>query len=280
MLKALAGTPAIGNAIVRGNPAPIWSLAVLPDRLRTELQAQAAETQETVAQYVDGLVKLAAHGLTPWQPPIPLAEIAADCLADATKLRTALLPTLQRPESNPLSAAERERLALADYQRAFGHPITARHWRRLIERTLQRAGSAREFQPLELYLSDHPKPKASAARLLPHETGLTDLRETIAAFADPAAPSAMEKALLWSQAFELVAGAQSKAGRKALRRELVQFLNRHAPTLAENAHALRVNFERKFSRWQEHGETPAALLDGREARRGVPAADPIPHGRR
>ena len=276
VLKALAETPATGTAIVRGNAAPIWPLAALPDRLRTDLRAMAAKTQETVAQYVDGLVKLAEQGITPWQPPLALSEIAEDCLADATKLRAALLPTLQRHESNSLSVAERERLGLADYQRAFGHTITARYWRGLIARTLQHAGSAREFQRLELYLSDHPKPKINAARLLPHETGLNELRQTIESFTAPAAPSAAEKAFLWSQTFELVAGAQSKTERKAMRRELVKFLSRHVPALAENSHALRVNFDRKFARWQEHGKTPAALLDGREARRGVPTSAPIP----
>ena len=201
VLKALGNTPAASTAIVRGNPTPVWPLAALPESVFTRLQTNAAKTQETPAQYVDGLVKLATHGLTPWQPPLTLAEIADNCLAAATRLRAALLPALQRHESNLLSAAEGEQLGRADYQRAFGHAVHERHWRRLLARTLQRAGSGKEFQRLELYLPDNPKPKASAACLLPHEAGFTELRATIQSFTHPAAPSAAEKTLLWSQAF-------------------------------------------------------------------------------
>ena len=274
-LKALAQTPATGVEIVRGNATPTWTLAALPERLFATLKTNAAKTHETAAQYVDGLIKLAALDLAPWQPTLSLAEIADDCLAEATKLRTALLPALQRHASPLLTGQDRTRLGLADYHRAFGHSVNERHWRRLIARTLQRAGSAEDFNRLELYLPDNPKPRCAAARLLPHETDFKELRETIQSFTDPAAPSAAEKAALWAQAFELVAPL-AKRERKAVRRELVKFLTRHAPTLAENAHALRVNFERKFSRWQEQGESPAALMDGRELKRGVPTAPPVP----
>ncbi len=275
VLKALADSPATGTAIVRGNATPIWTLAGLPARLHAELLVEAAKTQETVAQYVDGLVKLAAHGVAPWQPPLALAEIADDCLADATKLRAALLPALQRHESNLLSTAERERLGLADYQKAFGYTITARHWRGLIARTLQRAGSAREFHKLELYLPKKPKPKSNAARLLPHESAFKGLRKTIESFKNPAAPTAAEKSALWSQTFELTACASSKSERKVVRRELVRFLSRHAPALAENAHALHVNFERKFKTWNQKGRLACALEDKRLAKAaGKPPIDP------
>lgn len=275
VLKALAQTPATGVEIVRGNDTPTWPLAALPERLFTSLRDLAAKTQETISQYVDGLIKLKAHGLTPWQPKLALAEIADDCLAEATKLRTALLPALQRHASPLLTGTDRTRLGLADYRRAFGHAVNERHWRRLIARTLQRDCGADDFNRLELYLPDNPKPKADPARPLPHEADFKELRETIQSFTDSAAPSAAEKSALWSQAFELVAPI-AKRERKAVRRALVKFLTRHAPTLADNEHALRVNFERKFARWQEQGESPAAIMDGRELKRGVPTSTPIP----
>jgi hypothetical protein len=275
VLKALVQTPATGVAIIRGNDTPTWTLADLPDRLIDLLRYRAGKTGETLPQYIEGLVKLKAHGIALWQPKLALAEIAADCLADATKLRTALLPALQRHSSPLLSGEDRARLGLADYQRAFGHTINERHWRRLIARTLQRDGGAEDFNRLELYLPDNPKPKADPARLLPHEADFKELRTTIQSFKDPAKPSAAEKSALWAQAFEIYAASQ-KTGRKQLRRKLVKSLMRHAPWLAENEHALRVNFERKFNRWQKQGETPAALMDGRELKRGVPTAAPIP----
>ena len=265
VLKALVQTPATGVAIVRGNDTPTWTLAALPERLRAMIATLASERGLSLAEYVETSTR-------PWQPKFPLAEIADDCIADATKLRTALLPALQRHASPLLAGEDRARLGLADYQRAFGHAVNERHWRRLIARTLQRDCGAGDFNRLELYLSDNPKPKAGAARLLPHEADFKALRDTIQSFADPTAPSAAEKAALWSEAFELVAPLV-KRERKAVRRALVKFLAHHAPWLAENAHALRVNFERKFARWQEQGESSAALLDGRELKRGLPKVE-------
>lgn len=268
VLKALVHTSATGVAIVRGNDTPTWTLAALPERIFAAIAKLASERKLSPAEYVETIAQ-------PWQPKLALSEVADDCLAECRKLREALEATLLRDESPLLSGEDRTRLGLADYQRVFGHSVTERHWRRLLERTLQRDCGAEEFNRLELYLPENPKPKTTAARLLPHETDFKELRETIQSFTDPAAPSAAEKAALWSQAFALVAPL-AKRERKNVRRELLKFLVRHAPTLAENAHALRVNFERKFARWKEQGETPAALLDGRELKRGVPTAAPLP----
>ena len=158
VLKALVHTPATGVSIVRGNQTPTWTLAVLPERMRETIASRASGQSLSLADYIE-------TACYPWQPKSPLAEIADDCLAAASKLRAALLPALQRHDSPLLSGDERERLGLADYQRTFGHAINARHWRRLIARTLQRAGSDEDFNRLELYLPDNPKPKASATRL-------------------------------------------------------------------------------------------------------------------
>lgn len=268
VLKSLVHTPATGVTIVRGNAADMWTLAALPERIFAAIASLASERKLSPAEYIETIAQ-------PWQPKLSLAEIADDCLAQAAKLREALLPALQRHDSNLLTGEDRERLGLADYHRVFGYAINARHFRRLIARTLQRDCGAEDFNRLELYLPDNPKPKTSRARLLPGETDFKELRETIQSFTDPTAPNAAEKAALWAQCFELVAPL-SKRERKAKRRALVNFLARHAPWLAENEHALRVNFERKFARWKEQGETSSALLDGRALKLGKPTAPPIP----
>lgn len=273
VLKALMHTPATGVAIVRGNETHTWEWIALPKSLTGKFTDKAKQAGVDADAYISE--RLRTNPVKHWQPKFALAEIADDCLADATKLRAALLPAFQRDSSPLLDGDDRIRLGLADYQRAFGHAVSERHWRRLFARTLQRDGGAEDFNRLELYLPDAPKPKAGVARPLPHEADFKELRATIQAFTDPANPSHAEKAALWAQCFELVAPL-SKRERKAQRRALVKFLARQAPWLAENEHALRVNFERKFARWQEQGETSAALLDGRVLKLGIPAAPPIP----
>ena len=96
-------------------------------------------------------------------------------------------------------------------------------------------------------------------------------------FAIPNPPTRTEIAAFWAEVFELYsAGADIKREQRALRRELVKFLSRHAPWLAESSRALRVAFDRKFARWTEKGESSAALLDGREKKRGEKRAPEIP----
>jgi hypothetical protein len=263
ILKALVQTPPTGVAIVRGNDTPTWTLTDLPDRLIELLRYRAGKTGEALPQYLDGLVKLKERGIAPWQPKLSLAEIAADCLAEATKLRAALLPALQRHSSPLLSGEDRARLGLADYQRAFGHTINERHWRRLIARTLQRDGGAEDFNRLELYLPDNPKPKADPARLLPHEADFKELRARVQSFANPDKPSAAEKSLLWADVCELFSDIKTKAQHRKLRRQVVKFLMRHGRGLARNANALRVNLSRKLEAWQASDGDFNELVDGR-----------------
>ena len=149
VLKSLADIPAGETIIVRGNEAPAWTFEALPERLREAIATEAGKVQLSISDYLDTACK-------PWQPEIPLAQISDSCLADARKLRAALLPALQRMGAAPLAPADHVRLGLADYQRAFGHGITERHWRRLMDRTLRRDSGAQIFERLEIYLPEKP----------------------------------------------------------------------------------------------------------------------------
>lgn len=241
----------------------------MPERVRAAIASQALKNAQSIADYLDTCAKC-------WQPKFPLSQVADACLQDAMKLREAVLPSLQRRKSKVLEPGDRARLGLADYERVFGYAITARHWQRLIDRTIWRNRDAEDFERLELYLPENPKQKTNAARLLPQEAEFAELRATIRSFTNEATPTGAEKAALWAQAFELLANAGAKREIRTQRRQLVRFLFRHAPTLAANEHALRVSFDRKYARWQEGAKSPAALLDGREAKSGAAHAQPIP----
>ena len=255
-------------AIVRGNEAAAWSFDVLPLRLREAVAASAAKSRLSIADHIETICE-------PWQPECSPGEIADSSWELARCLRTALLPALQRQKAPTLTKTDRVRLGLKDYKKAFGHEITERHWQRLLERTVARAGNAGDFQRLELYLPEKPQRKIEVQRLLPGEGCFAHLRGFIQAFANPTAPTTSEKAALWCEVFELFrVRAKTRREQRQLRGSLVRFLFRHISSLAASQHALRVSFDRKLDRWQ-HGGT-AALLDGRELKRGVPTAEPIP----
>ena len=269
-LKALAGVEPSGNVPIHGNATPAWTVDTLPERLREAVTAHASKIRLSIADYLDTVCKR-------WEPKTSLAQISDSCLALAHKLKAALLPALQRMNSATLGPADRVRLGLADYRSAFGHAITERHWQRLMDRTLRRDGGAENFERLEIYLPEKPACKADAKRLLPGESDFKPLKDLIQSFAVPNAPTRTEIAAFWAEAFELYqAGADTNREQRALRRELVKFLFRHAPWLAKSSHALRVAFDRKFAKWVEKDESAAALLDGREQKRGEKRAPEIP----
>ncbi|MGH7939517.1 MAG: hypothetical protein ACREFR_00410, partial [Limisphaerales bacterium] len=245
-----------------------YNFDVLPSNIQTLIAGNAGSIGLSIADYIETSSR-------PWQPSRPLSELDDAGLEDAKRLRAALLPSLERQPSKVLSGPEKARLGLGDYKREIGHLITARHWQRLIERTLRRAGPSEDFGRLELYLPENPKPKIEEERLTPGESEFADLLGFIRGCADLKQPTDGEKAAIWSAAFEVFGEAESGKRRKYLRRSLVKFLWRHMPALAQSQHALRVAFDRKSARWTEEGKTATALLDGRKEKAGVPKAEPF-----
>lgn len=277
VLNDLAGTPPSVTRIVRGNEARAWTLAALPEAINARFRAKAVELGYEWQTYRDSCLSCTAAGLRVWQPDIPLAELADASIAEAHKLRDALLPALQRKDDLRFSDAEHVRLGLEEYRRAFGHAVSERHWHRLFDRTLRRDAGAEDWQRLEIYLPDRLACKSASAYVLPAEHRFARLLEFLKGFANPSAPTRAEIAALWAEAFECYeAEAATPGEQRAVRRELLAFLRRHAPWLADSRNALRVAFERKFSRWIAGNRNAAVLLNGREEKRGVPTAPPIP----
>ncbi len=270
VIKALRGTLPTDAVIVRGNATQAWTFDALPDNVRAAIVQKSSANDQSVADYLDACAK-------PWQPALTLSEIGESSLAAARKLRTALLPALQRLDAPTLTPADRLRLGLEDYRRAFGHEITERHWRRLLDRTRQRAGDSEDFTRLELYLPEQPARKSAATRIPPHESDFKTIADSIQTFANPSAPTNTERAALWSEVFELYeAGAGTQREKKQLRKGLLKFLWQHAAWLASSQGALRVAFYDKHQRWSKSEGSSAALLDGRELKLGKPVAKPIP----
>ncbi|HEV2331191.1 MAG TPA: hypothetical protein VGY56_20610 [Verrucomicrobiae bacterium] len=259
--KLLRGTQPSSTRIVNGNEAATWPLSSLPEILRNSLDAEARQRR-----YRDTETMLKAPPQI-WQAALPLDKITDFEIERAGKLRAALRPSLLRQHDCNLAAAEFEAQGVADYVKVLGHAITARHFRGLFKRTLTRDAGAGNWERLEIYLTDNPKPKTLPARKVPAKLAgqFQELAEFIAACGDPASPNKTERREIWTIAFEKYSQliVQDMSGKKAAR-VLRDFIFTAAPFLAPTRNALRLAFERKLARWQQSNCNAMALRDGRE----------------
>ncbi len=263
--RLLSRIPPSGQKIVKGQPASAWLISALPARSRELLERRAKGSGfGSAAQFLSTPGRL-------WEPPFPVAEIAEDCIERAIKLQRALRRVLELQDNIIVTLAELERMGLEDYQREFGHAITGRHLRNLVNRTLGRDAGAGRFDRLELFLEERPARKAATRPAIPLavQSEYRELQDIIGTFKSPARPADAEKAYLWLRAFELFE-EKLAAGkpRKKVKNGLVIFLARNAPFLAASADALRVAFNRKYSRWTESDRAAAVLQDGRGEKSG------------
>jgi len=268
--KVLRDVAPTGVRIASGQEAAAWSLAALPAPLRGSLDAEAR-----LRRYRDAEALLTCPPKA-WQPALPLNEICSRDIERAGWLRDALRPSLLRQHAS-MTAANFEAQGVADYAAKFGHAITARHWRTLFQRTLKRDAGAEDWNRLEIYLPDKPRPKNAARRELPAPAAeqFQELAEFISACGDPARPNDIEQRAIWTLAFEkhraLVAqGMKPKKAARLCR----AFLFSAAPSLAPSQNALWMAFDRRLKRFQPG--KPELLEDGRKAngnRAEYPAED-------
>ncbi len=276
--KALAGIDPAGTVIVNGKPTAAWSLDELPARLREALAA-AAE-----ARGCDSVERLLNHAPKRWEPMIggrkvSLSDLAPHCLDDARKLQRALAGVLPLAVDARLPKEEIEAAGLRDYKVEIGHDVTAGHWWRLVERTIDRDAGAGDFSRLELYLSDKLARKdATPAGYSAAAEGLHTLKRWVMAVADPARPTKEETLMVWHGAFlefELLTGEFMIAEGKA-RKSVLKALGNCGVHLAKSRESLRRAFYRKLKLWVENGRTPSAIEDKRAEKSGHRRAPALP----
>ena len=115
--KRLAGIAAAGEVPALGGRALAWKIAHLPQPMRRELRATAADRG-----FRDVATLLTAVPVQ-WQPNLPLAQIAEPYVAKARQLREALAGTVRRLNDPHISAGELRTRGVAEYRAAFGHSI-------------------------------------------------------------------------------------------------------------------------------------------------------------
>ncbi len=258
--KALEGIRADGRQIVQGREALAWGIGQLPAALRGQLE-EAARCQRFAS--VEALLSAPAK---PYEPPLPLSQIAQADIDYACSLREAMAWALANPGSPDLPASECERRGIEAYAAKFGRAISSRYWRELLRRTLERDGGLGDFCRLEIFLPSKPSAK-TAARLA--ESPLAEEFQGIQGYIDacqnPLEPSKTERRGIWGLALEKYeALAQSGLGAAAAARRLRKFLFARAPFLAPSREALAKAWTRKQAVFEKGGRNPKALRDRRE----------------
>jgi hypothetical protein len=234
--KKLRSIPATGKRTAGGNVADTWRLGNLPEALLARLKrASAGNDLVSVAQMFTG-------GFKQWTPPVPLADIADESLTEADKLKRALVPSLRRQFVITQGGFERD--GVKDYEKVFGRKITTRHFRELIRRTVQRAGSLENWERLELYLPAKLERKQAITERPQQFPGLVSVINA------GAAPDE-----IWKKTFQLHDElVQAGRPRNRVARQLRAFIIEHKPDLAPSPDALLKAFNRKLERHQA-GET-------------------------
>jgi hypothetical protein len=264
VLQALKETPPTVTTIVSGNPTRAWSRTKLPRGIAKAVQDAASQQQVSV----DALLASPSRS---WRPHHRLCDLQEDAIERASLLQRALAPALARKHDETPTCAQFERLGVEDYRKAFGHSVSARHWRRLFKRTVDRDGGADNWARLEIYLDESPARRVKA--LLPFvSAALKPLQELIAAFQNPTDPTDLEKDCLWIYAFEHCERETERTGKsKAVKSATLKFLCDNASFLGKSPKGVKVQFERKLQRWIAGGRVPAAIADARKQNPGRPA---------
>jgi hypothetical protein len=266
VLEALERTAPSGTKIVHGNEARAWSKDALPENILTALEDVAAEWKTSV----DALL---ASPPAFWRPRYPLSQLCERAIERASLLKRALAPALARLSDANLTSVEFERVGVEDYRCSFGHNISARHWRRLFRRTLNRDGGAENWGRLEIYLDESPARRSEFRKRATFiHAAFQPMQELISSFANPAEPTELQRTCLWIYAFEHYEHEIERFGKpRAFKRATLKFLFENAAFLGKSEKGIKLQFDRKLKRWIAGGRIPAAIADARRKNPGRPA---------
>lgn len=264
VFRLLQTAPPSGQILKGGRPVNAWAFLDLPADLRARLDAEAQKLCFKDAW------QLLSRGNTPWLPEIPLREIADRHIQKAHQLKRALLPILEElSDIDSLASVEDEGLRL--YSQTFGHKISSRHWRRLINRTFNRDGGNDNFQRLEIFLDT----KLTRRQAMPSKAAKTakdafvDARAAIDMVKDISKPATEENQIIWIYVLAAVEELiQNGNPEKVANKAALEFLNNECLFIAKSADALRAAFYRKAKVWKKSGGKPSAIKDKRNEHSG------------
>lgn len=256
--QQLNAIPADGEKVAAGNLAKAWALGSLPPSIVRQLSVKAdAKKYRTIS---DLLLKPFAR----FEAPFPLREMAPAVIDRARRLRDALQAILRLRNDGSITASNFAVLGLASYKRAFGNQVSAKHWRALLDRTIERDNGAEEWERLDLYIEENPA--CIAGRLpisLAREKRLEVLEDTLSSFQERTALTAQDTVYLWTKSCDqLQLDIESGAAAKKTKRAILEVLLKSG-FVGSDVHSIRRTFDRK---WKAFIAGDGHLQDGRALR--------------
>jgi hypothetical protein len=256
--KQLAGIPADSEKLVAGNLAKAWTLGSLPASIVGRLSAKAT------AKGYRTTTRLLAQPFDRFEPPIPLNEIAPAAIQRARKVQRALRPILTLRNDTSIAASELTSRGLFSYKREFGHNVSAKHWRALFDRAVERDNGAEEWERLELYIEERPqRVAAGVSASLARQHDLDILEDALTTLHGVTALSIHQLIYLWTKSCDQLQwligeGMPAKKGKRSILRVLVK-----SGFVGKDVQSIRRTFDRK---WKAYTAAEGRLQDGRTLR--------------
>jgi len=265
--KALAGVSPCGTVEIKGQRAPAWSWAALPESLRQRLAEIAKRRNTTVEELLANPPRLFAAA-------VPFTQLPEAAQIEASQWRDILSPLLARQHTTPPADLLAEGIAAA--RRILGDTISDDTFRRHFDLAVQRDNGFEQWQNLDLYVAPAAYQAAKSAAtiaaapvlIIPPSTLWPDLPDRLAELENKLSPTAEDRAHLLDAAFrqlEAITSANVCTLREPkLKRRLAELLRQAVPALAKTEAALRRTFDRKLTLWRANARTLDAILDGRD----------------
>jgi hypothetical protein len=256
--KQLRRIPEDGQKLVSGNLAKAWAITSFPEPLVRQLTVIAqTKRYHTIADLLSMPFKR-------FKTPFPIQELSPTVLTRATRLRRALRGILPLRNDRTITAAAFAVRGLEAYKREFGHVVSAKHWRTLVDRTIERDNGAEEWGRLDLYIGENP---SRVPRTLPialsRAKNLDVLEDVLTDFQGAARLTASQLVFLWTRScdqlqLEIEAGAPPKK----IKRAIIQVLLKSG-FVGSDLKSVRRNFDRK---WKAYAAADGLLQDKRSVR--------------
>ena len=146
--------------------------------------------------------------------------------------------------------------------------MTAKHWRALLDRTIERDNGAEEWDRLEFYVEENPaRISGNLPISLAHEKSLDVLEDALATLQGNPTLSPQQSIYLWTKScdqlqLEIENGARAKKAKRSILQVLVK-----SGYVGNDFQSIRRNFDRK---WNAYIAADGHLQDGRALRYAKP----------
>jgi hypothetical protein len=257
-----------GEQLVNNQRGKAWKIDSLPPQIIRDLASKAeAKHYRSVAALLD-------EPFNRFECEIPFTAIAPIARSKALKLQRALRAFIPQRNSEAAKSAEFARRGVDEYRRTFGHSITAKHWRDLLDRTVKRDNGNEEWDRPEIYLEENP-PRISSSRpiSIARERGLEVLEDALSNLRQVTTLTVANKVYLWGKTcdelqLQIDAGAHKNKTKRAILKTLLA-----SGLLGADQETLRRNLNRQ---WTAYCREDGKLVDRRtirETKKNLPACD-------